>query len=156
MKGKKYLPYLISILIVFAVSALGSLATSRGMPAYEELIKSPLTPPSFVFPIVWSILYVLMAIGAAMIWKSEDDRRGAALTLYAVQLLCNVLWSVLFFGFGAHLAAFVLLLLLWVLVFLMVVVFYRIDPRAGLLQIPYLLWLTFAAYLNLAIWLLNR
>lgn len=156
MKWKTYLPYLVSVLIAFGVGGVGALATSRGLAAYEQLVKPALTPPALVFPIVWTILYLLMGVGAALVWRSAHSLRGPALTVYAAQLLLNGLWSILFFGLQAHLPAFLLLVLLWLLIIAMVVLFRRIEPAAGYLQLPYLLWVTFAGYLNLGIWLLNR
>lgn len=156
MKFNKLKPYLVSILIALAVGFLSGIVTFRGMPAYEQLIKPPLTPPSVVFSIVWPILYILMGISAAMIWKSTDDNRGEALSIYALQLVFNAIWSVLFFGFETYFFSFIWLVLLWFTILLMIVSFYRIRPVAGVLQIPYLLWVTFAAYLNYAIWQLNR
>lgn len=156
MKRKRYVPYLISIGIALGAGLLGSVATYSGMPDYERLLKPPLTPPSLAFPIVWTLLYVLMGVSAALIWKSHSPRRGPALTLYAVQLLFNSLWSILFFGLQWHCFAFFWLLALCLLVAAMVVRFSRIDPVAGLLQVPYLIWILFAAYLNGGIWLLNR
>ncbi|PKM72787.1 MAG: tryptophan-rich sensory protein [Firmicutes bacterium HGW-Firmicutes-16] len=153
---KKLRPYIISILIALAVGVLSGIATNSGMPIYERLIKPPLTPPSAVFPIVWPILYILMGIGAAIIWESTDKKCGTALSIYAFQLVFNAIWSVLFFGFEAYLLSFIWLILLWLLIIMMIISFYRIRPIAGLLQIPYLLWVTFAGYLNFMIWQLNR
>jgi len=156
MKFKKLRPYIVSILIALAVGLLSGIATNRGMPIYEHLIKPPLTPPSIVFPIVWTILYILMGISAAMVWNSTDEKRGTALSIYALQLVFNAIWSILFFSFEAYLFAFFWLVLLWLLIIMMIISFYRIRPIAGLLQIPYLLWVTFAGYLNFMIWQLNR
>lgn len=156
MHSKKYLPYVISILLVFLVGGISGLVTATGMQAYELLVKPPLTPPSFVFPIVWTILYLLMGIGAAIVWKSDSPVRGTALTVYAIQLFFNCLWGVLFFGLHARLVAFIWLVALWLLIIVMIVLFYKAKPIAGYLQLPYLLWVTFAGYLNLAIWWLNR
>lgn len=156
MNSKKWGPYAASIIIALAVGFLSGLSTSTGMLNYEQLMKPPLTPPSVVFPIVWPILYILMGISAAMIWKSESPYRKKSLGIYAVQLLVNAVWSVIFFTFQAYFFAFLWLILLWVLILKMILCFYRIDPLAGLLQIPYLLWVSFAGYLSCAIWLLNR
>lgn len=154
---KKLKPYLVSILIALAVGALGGIVTSNGMPDYEQIIKPALTPPSIVFPIVWTILYTLMGIGAAMIWKEEkSDQRRFSLIIYALQLILNFLWSFLFFSKQAYFLSFLCLLVLWVLILMMIRSFSRVNPRAARLQIPYLLWVTFAGYLNFAVWLLNR
>lgn len=156
MKWKKALSFVLSILLALLVGFLGSLATQRGLPAYMELTKPPFTPPPAVFPIVWTILYVLMGIGAAIIWNSKSPLRQSALLLYLAQLIVNGLWSFLFFGLQLYCASFVWLVTLWLLVLNMIRLFRRIDPLAGNLQIPYLLWLTLAGYLNLGICVLNR
>lgn len=153
---KKLKPYIVSILIALAVGMLGGIVTYNGMPAYEQLTKPALTPPSFIFPIVWTVLYTLMGISSAIIWKSKDDWRGCALSVYSFQLLVNGLWSILFFGLKSYLLSFFWLLLLWILIIIMIWCFHRINRAAGLLQIPYLLWVSFAAYLNFMVWFLNR
>lgn len=156
MSFKKCRSYLISVLLALAVGGLSAIAVAKGLPAYESLIKPALTPPSVLFPIVWSVLYALMGISAARIWQSADSGRGFALTVYAAQLLVNGVWSLLFFGCGAYLLSFIWLILLWLLVLAMILLFARIDRLAALLQIPYLLWISFAGYLNFAVWYLNR
>ena len=155
MKQKKCLTYLIFILISLAVGGLSALFTMRGLPTYDTLVQPPLTPPAWVFPVVWSILYVLMGIGAARIWLSDDAGRTHALSLFCVQLVINFFWSVWFFGNQWYLFAFLWLLLLIAAIIRMLRAFYQIDRNAGLLQIPYLIWCLFAAYLNLAFWILN-
>ncbi len=149
-------PYIISIALTLLAGVLGGIATKNGLPAYELLTKPALTPPSIAFPIAWTVLYVLMGIGAAMVWNTNDVRKGRALLLYVIQLAVNALWSFWFFGKQLLQFSFLWLILLWVLVFAMTVEFSHINRKAAALQLPYLLWLTFAGYLNLAIWLLNR
>lgn len=156
MKKHKLLPYIVFILLSLAVGGAGALAVMRGLPAYMALEKPPLTPPAIVFPIVWSVLYVLMGVGAARVWLSRSRFRSRALAAYGFQLVLNVLWVVWFFGLGARLLAFWWLLALQGAVVLMIWTFFRVDRPAGLLQLPYLLWCVFAAYLNLGVWLLNR
>lgn len=156
MKWKKYLPYPAFILITLAAGGLSSIAVTKGIAVYEQLAKPPLTPPGAVFPVAWTILYVLMGIGAAMVWTSSAKNRSAAMVLYAVQLALNLLWSVWFFGFHAHLFAFIWLLFLVLFIVLMIRSYSRISRAAAWLQIPYLLWCCFAAYLNFGVWLLNR
>ena len=153
---QKILTYLVFILLTLAVGGLSSIAVAKGMPVYMELEKPPLTPPSVVFPIVWSILYVLMGIGASNVWLTQSPKRKKAIVIYGVQLGLNVLWSVWFFGLHLHLVAFLWLLALIVTISLMIAAFSSLDCFAGRIQIPYLLWCDFAAYLNLAIWLLNH
>jgi len=123
----------------------------------QTILKPPLSPPGWVFPVVWTVLYALMGIGAAIIYQSPESKiRSLGLNLFVAQLVVNFFWSPIFFNLQAFGLAFVWLLLLWVLVLWMVAVFWRIEPFAAKLQIPYLIWLTFAAYLNLGVWYLNR
>ena len=156
MRWKKYMPYLVFILISLAAGGLSAIAVMRGLPAYERLAKPPLTPPSAAFPVVWGILYILMGAGAARGWRARGRGRGAALALYGLQLALNLLWSVWFFALGLRLFAFVWLLALAAAVALMIRAYYKINRPAAWLQVPYLAWSVFAAYLNLGVWLLNR
>lgn len=142
--------------ITLAVGGLSALLSNMGMEAFDAANKPPLTPPDWLFPVVWTILYVLMGIGAARVYREQDAESRRALYLYGVQLFVNFFWSILFFNLQAYLGAFIWLLLLWVLILLMIRAFYNIDRAAGLMQIPYLLWVTFAGYLNFGVWLLNR
>lgn len=155
---KKYKPYLLSVLLACAVGALSGFLSRNGMREFQtSVLKPPLTPPSILFPIVWTILYVLMGLGAALVAQSPSGRfQRTALRIYALQLTVNFFWSILFFNFSAYFAAFLWLILLWVLVLLMIWSFAGVNRAAALLQIPYLLWLTFAAYLNWGVWVLNR
>lgn len=148
--------YLLSLLPVAVVAALGGWVTARGMDAYALLEKPTLTPPAIVFPLVWSALYLLMAVGAARVFLSGKPGRWQALAVYGAQLLVNLVWSFLFFGLGWYLVSFFWILLLLVLVVAMIVRFYPLDRAAALMQLPYVLWLALAAYLNLAVYLLNR
>ncbi len=155
----KIKPFIISVIIALAVGGLSALLTSGNMDIYSEIIRPPLSPPSVLFPIVWTILYILMGIGAAMIWNERENKMAEsnrALIVYAVNLVLNFFWSIIFFNMQAYLLAFIWLVLLWIVILIMTVSFYRIKPIAGILQIPYLLWVTFAGYLNLAIYILNR
>ena len=156
MTLQKSKPYIYFILLSVAVGALSSFLTKDSMKAYEAVPKSSLTPPSFVFPIVWTILFILMGIGAAMVFRSRSVHRDRALLVFFVQPVVNFFWSIIFFNLQAYLFAFVWLVLLWLLILLMIRLFYRVNKTAGLLQIPYLLWVTFAGYLNFVIWTLNR
>ncbi|MBE7043676.1 MAG: tryptophan-rich sensory protein [Ruminococcaceae bacterium] len=126
------------------------------MEQFAQLNQPPLSPPGWLFPVVWTILYTLMGISSYLIQQSDSPDKNTALRLYGIQLAVNFFWPILFFRFQAYLLSFFWILLLWVLIIVMIVQFYKIKPIAGLLQIPYLLWVTFATYLNLAIYLLNR
>ncbi len=156
LKKFKWQPYVIFILFTEAVGALAGILTQNSMEAYEALTKPPLTPPSIVFPIVWGVLFLLMGIGAARIYLSDKPGRKRALVIFGIQLAVNFFWSLLFFNLQALGFSFILLNGLWILIILMIVSFWKVDRLAALLQIPYLLWVTFAGYLNLAIWLLNK
>ncbi len=145
---------ILSILIPLAVGALSSLLS--GNMSYSEFNKPSFAPPSFLFPIVWTILYILMGISSYIIYSSNDARKEKALTTYKLQLMFNFFWSILFFGFSQYLFAFIWLMALIVLIVIMICQFYKISPFAAYLQIPYLLWCLFAAYLNYTIYTLNR
>lgn len=120
------------------------------------LNQPPLSPPAWLFPVVWTLLYTLMGIASYLVAVSEKTYRArTALTVYGVQLAFNFFWSLIFFNLHAYLFAFVWLVLLWLLIIITTVLFYQISRPAGYLLIPYLLWVTFAGYLNLAIALLN-
>lgn len=153
---KKWLPYIISIAIALGVGGLGAVLTMNSMDIYSTLNQPALSPPGFLFPIVWTILYTLMGISAAIIYKTDDPDRTQALKIYAFQLIVNFLWTIIFFNLRQFLFSFIWLVLLDVLVVIMISKFHKISPLAAWLQIPYLLWILFATYLNLGIYLLNR
>ena len=120
------------------------------------IIKPPLSPPGIVFPIVWSILFALMGVGAARIYLSPaSNARSRALGIFLLQLAFNFLWSIIFFNLQNFGLALLWLVVLWVLILWMIKSFRKIDPLSAWLQIPYLLWVTFAAYLNFGVWRLN-
>lgn len=154
---QKHKTYLIWILLTETVGALSGFLSREGMKVYmESITKPPLSPPGWVFPVVWGILYALMGISGASVFRREPSaQRSRGLNLYIAQLTVNFFWSLIFFNAQAFGFAFFWLILLFVLVAGMVLTFYRILPVAAKLQIPYLLWLIFAGYLNLGVWLLN-
>lgn len=147
---------LICLAIPLAVGGLGALL-GGGMDTYQTLNQPPLSPPGWIFPIVWTILYLLMGWASYRILVSDAPReeRKKALTFYGIQLFLNFLWPVVFFSLGWYWAAFILLLALWVMIYLTMHLFGLIDDTAENLLIPYLLWVTFAGYLNLGVALLN-
>lgn len=156
---KKLKPYIISVVIALAVGGLSAVVTSDSMDVYSKINQPALSPPSILFPIVWTILFTLMGISAALIYSFRDTKRTdvtRALTVYGVNLAVNFLWSIFFFNMQAYLFSFIWLLLLLVVIAAMIVLFKKVSPLAAYLQIPYLLWVTFAGYLNLSIYLLNR
>ena len=157
MKRQRWKVYVAWILFTEAVGALSGFLTRGGMETYKLTVRKPfLSPPDWLFPIAWGILYALMGIGAARIHLTGAEGRKKALGVYLLQLGFNFFWSVIFFSLMAFGAAFLWLAALFVLVVWMVLLFSELDRPAGLLQIPYLLWLLFAGYLNLGVWLLNR
>lgn len=153
---KRLTPYIVFILTTLLIGGLGGWATFANIDAYDMLIKPPLTPPDTAFPIVWSALFILMGIGAAIVWEKAPDFRKETLVVYGVQLALNLLWSVIFFAFQAYLVAFAWLIILWIAILVMILYFHKISSLSAYLQIPYLLWVSFAGYLNFMIWMLNR
>ncbi len=152
-----YLPW---ILLTEATGALSGWLTREGTRLYRadpSVQQPPLSPPGFVFPIVWVILYALMGIGAARIYEAPDSgERSRGLFLFFLQLAFNFFWSILFFNLRAFGPALLWLIVLWILILGMILTFGKVDKRAALLQIPYLLWVSFAAYLNYGVWRLSR
>lgn len=157
MKKKTWKIYAFWIILAEAVGALSGWLTRNGMKAYTETVaQPPLSPPSWLFPIVWTILYALMGIGAARISLAPKSKeRSLGLNLFVIQLIVNFFWSPIFFNAQAFGTALLWLILLWLLVLAMILVFRKVDKPAGNIQIPYLFWLTFAAYLNYGVWQLN-
>lgn len=147
----------VCILIPLAVGLLSAFFTRGNMMLFDEIVKPPLVPPAWVFPVVWSILYVLMGIASYIVYQSDapQDEIKKALTVYAAQLVVNFFWSIIFFNLRAFLFAFYWLLLLWVLVVATTTMFWQINKTAGMLLLPYLAWVTFAGYLTYAIFVLN-
>ncbi|MFA9377958.1 MAG: TspO/MBR family protein [Lachnotalea sp.] len=152
----KWKELIVSIAISLGVGALAGYLIRGSVALYSDLIKPPLSPPSFIFPIVWTILYVLMGISAYMIYVSGSEDVKEALKVYGLQLFLNFLWSLVFFNMQAYLLAFIILCLLLFTIYIMIERFGAINLTAAKLQIPYLLWVMFAGYLNLAIVFLNK
>ncbi|MGO5051076.1 TspO/MBR family protein [Lachnospiraceae bacterium LCP25S3_G4] len=146
---------IMSIAIPLCVGVLSWLLTSNNIQFYSVLQQPSFIPPNWLFPIVWTILYVLMGISYYLIDNSDSPYKQYALSLYYIQLILNFIWSLVFFNMQNILLAFFILLLLWITILLMILLFFKIDPIAAKLQIPYLLWVTFAGYLNLSLYLLN-
>lgn len=147
---------IVCILIPLAVGGLSALLTRGSMEAFGQLNQPPLSPPAWLFPVVWTVLYVLMGVASYLILTAGVPARAqTALSVYGVQLFFNFFWSIIFFNMQRYTFAFVWLVILWLLILLTTVLFYRIKRTAGYLMIPYLVWVTFAGYLNLAIAVLN-
>ncbi len=144
------------LLVSFAAAAIGSAASIQAGDFYAQLVRPEGAPPASVFGPVWTVLYALMGIAAWLVWRI-DGFRGArtALTLFLVQLAVNALWSWLFFAWHLGALSFVDIVLLWALIVATMIAFWRISPLAGVLLIPYLLWVSFASVLNYYMWQLN-
>ena len=158
MKKSGWKPYVFWILFAEAVGALSGWLTRENTKFYATSIEQPpLSPPGILFPIVWVLLFALMGIGAARIDQAPPSAaRSHSLLLFLIQLTVNFFWSLLFFNLRAFGFAFLWLILLWLLILWMILSFRKVDPLAARLQIPYLLWVTFAAYLSFGVWLLNK
>ncbi len=143
--------------IPLVVGGVSSLLTGESMETFQSLNKPPLAPPGWLFPVVWTILFVLMGIASYLVFTAGKDRltTRAALTVYGIQLAVNFFWPVIFFNLGAYLFAFLWLILLWVLILATAILFYQLSKPAAWLLIPYLIWVTFAGYLNFGVFILN-
>lgn len=155
MKKINWKALLTSLALSLGTGGLAALLTSNAMARFDGLNKPPLTPPGWVFPAVWTALFILMGVSAYIVYVSSAPTRRGALAVYAAQLALNFTWTVLFFGFSAYYAAFVCLMLLLCAIVWMIAAFCPISRTAALLQLPYLLWVLFAGYLNIAIAMLN-
>lgn len=145
---------ILCIAIPLAVGSLSALLTQNSMETLASVNKPLLSPPGWLFPVVWTILYVLMGVASYLVLTSEKPNT-AALTVYGIQLIFNFFWSIIFFNLNLYLLAFIWLVLLWLLILKTALLFYQISEVSGYLMIPYFLWVTFAGYLNLSIYLLN-
>ncbi len=148
--------FIICLAIPLGVGALSALLTRGSMEAFGQLNQPPLSPPGWLFPVVWTVLYALMGLSLFIITgmpKSEERERG--ILLFALQLFFNFMWSIFFFNLKFYFFSFVWLVALWALIILMIMSFRKVSPLAAYINIPYLLWVTFAGYLNLGIALLN-
>lgn len=146
------------ILFPLLVGALSGFLTRNNTVLYQVLIKPPFAPPSFLFPIVWSILYLLMGVASLLVLRHGLHKTHIkdAMNYFWIQLALNFFWPIVFFNLRALLFAFLVLLAMWLFIGICCAKFYRISHAAGWLMVPLLLWTTFAGYLNLAIWILNR
>ena len=158
MKKSAWKTYAYWILLAEAVGGLSGWLTREGSKLYQAKIQQPpLSPPGIVFPIVWGILFALMGVSAARIYLAPPSlARTRGLRLFFLQLFFNFFWSIIFFNLQAFGFALLWLLVLWGLILLMILTFRKTDAPAAWLQVPYLLWVTFAAYLNFGVWMLNR
>lgn len=146
----------ISIAIPVIVGGLASLLNMKGFKEFQFVDKPSITPPTFLFPIVWTILYILMGISAYLIFKSGEKGKTRAYLFYTMQLVMNFLWTCFFFGAKDYTAAFVAIVVLLVLVAGMIFSFYAVNKKSGYFQIPYLIWITFALFLNYLVLIMNK
>ncbi len=158
MKKVNICALLMALIIPLAVGALSAVLSAKGMTAYGSVNKPPLSPPAWAFPVAWTILYLLMGWSAYLVYMADADRdqKFVALAFFAFQLVLNFMWSIIFFSWGAYLFAFVWLVLLLAAVVMCTLRFFDISKLAACLMIPYIIWLCFAAYLNMGAYLLNR
>lgn len=147
----------ICVAIPLAVGGLSGYISRSGTTIFAMLEKPPLSPPGWLFPIVWTILYILMGIASYLIVTSEADAKAVAraMTVYGAQLTVNFFWSILFFNLSLYLSSLVWLVILWILILITILLFGKISKMAAYLLVPYLVWVTFAGYLNAGVWLLN-
>ena len=148
---------IICLAIPLVVGGAAGLLTMNSMEAFEALNQPPLSPPGWLFPVVWTVLYVLMGIASYLVSVSDapHEEKARALWTYGIQLAFNFLWPIAFFNLKWYLFAFLWLVILWILIMITALRFGRIRKPAGYLLVPYLLWVAFAGYLNLGIYLLN-
>ena len=149
--------YGIGIIIPLAIGGLSAFITRDSMDIYDKINQPFLAPPSWVFPVAWTILFILMGISSAMIYQADapTEDKKKAFRLYGINLVVNFFWSIIFFNLGAFLGAFLWLMLLIFIIVKMMSAFYKIKPAAAYLQIPYVVWCCFASYLTASIWLMN-
>lgn len=154
----KFKPYIVSIAIALGIGGLSAFLIRDNLYLYAVINKPAFSPPAFLFPIVWTILYILMGISSARIWLQRDNYSYEvmdSLLTYALQLILNFFWPIIFFNMRTFLFSFIWIVVLWTSILKMIFKFSVLDKTAACLNIPYVLWVTFAGYLNFMIYLLN-
>lgn len=154
-KAKKYI---VAIAIPLTVGLIAAALTMSDMDVYSELKTPPLAPPAILFPIVWNILYILMGVSSALVYRDRENNIGATrkgLLYYGISLALNFAWSIIFFKFQASFFALICILAMFYFIIRTILEYYKVNRIAAYLQIPYALWVAFATYLNAGIWLLN-
>jgi translocator protein len=147
-----------AILIPLVIGFLGSIATLAEIPTwYAALSKPSWAPPNWLFGPIWTTLYILMGIALFLVWREGLERRDVrfALLIFAVQIVLNLLWSIVFFSYHSLLGGFIMIIVLWLAIFANIIAFYVISKPAGLLLVPYIIWVSIASYLNYSVYLLN-
>jgi tryptophan-rich sensory protein len=158
MKSTDIYKLVISIVACQAAGGIGSIFTTPAISTwYAALEKPAFTPPNWVFAPVWITLYLLMGVAAFLVWRKGLNERGVktALVIFLVQLILNALWSVVFFGLKSPMAGVILIVLLWIAILITIIRFFKLSHIAGGLLIPYIVWVSIAANLNVGIWMLN-
>jgi tryptophan-rich sensory protein len=157
MKLKNFFKLMGALVVCQLAGITGSLFTiSQIQTWYPTLIKPPLNPPAWLFGPVWTILYLLMGVALYLIWQSNSKDKKRALWLFAVQLILNAIWSPIFFGAHAIGSALAIIVLMWAAIVMTILIFKKISKPAAALLVPYIAWVSFATYLNFALWWLNR
>jgi len=159
MKIINILKLIASIILCQLAGIVGSLATIPSIPTWYALLKKPsFTPPNWIFGPIWTGLYALMGISLFMVWQRRADHLQVktAFIFFFLQLILNAIWSVVFFGLRLPLLGLIDIILLWIAILLTIQNFFKVSKMAGLLLVPYLLWVSFAALLNFSLWVLNR
>ena len=158
IKSRDIIKLVISIVACQCAGVIGSIFTTAAIPTwYAALQKPPFSPPNWLFAPAWVTLYLLMGIAAFLIWRQGLGQKEVktALVIFLVQLVLNALWSVVFFGLESPLYGMVVIIALWVVILLTILRFFKLSTAAGALLLPYILWVSFAAVLNVSIWVLN-
>lgn len=155
MKNINWKSLLINIAIPLAVGGLSALLTMNSMEQYKGLNTPPLSPPGWIFPIVWTVLFILMGIASYIIYESDSEFKTRALIVYAVQLLLNFSWSIIFFNADKYWVSVAIIVALIIMILITIAFFASINKKATLLLVPYILWVLFATYLNIYIAILN-
>lgn len=159
MSGIDIVKLIVSIAACEGAGGIGAIFTMRAIPTWYASLKKPaFTPPNSVFGPVWITLYLLMGIAIFLVWREGLGQEGVtiAFTVFWIQLVLNILWSVIFFGLRSIIGGMIMLLLLWIVVLVNIIMFFDVSLIAGGLLIPYIIWLTIAANLNVQVWILNR
>ena len=156
MRLNNFFKLVIAIVVSELAGVIGSVFTVSAIPNwYAGLVKPSLNPPSWIFGPVWVTLYALMGVALWLIWKSDSPQKIKAIWLFVIQLVLNAIWSPVFFGLHSIGDALAIIILLWAAIVLTIFVFAKVSKTAAYLLIPYILWVSFAAYLNYSIWVLN-
>lgn len=157
MKNILFFKFLVSIILPLSLGAIAGIITAQSIPEWYATLNSPsFNPPNWIFGPVWTTLYILMGISLFLIWKQDSSKeRNRAILIFLFQLLLNFAWSFIFFYFNMTGFALIEIILLWINIVIMLVLFYKIKPMASYINIPYLLWVTFATILNASYYFLN-